>query len=233
MRELLRMTTREYDPGALFFWPVGTVEAHDRGPLGTDVIAPEKLARDLSGEFDAVLLPTLPFGLVNTLAGWPGCMWMSPGTYRALVSELLGSLSRSGARGVIVFNGHGGNTRTLLEVLPEIWREHGTRCALVDWWVAGGDIAREVFGGSAGHGGSDELALVHAADPAFLPVWDGRSSWRDTAGMKPFPVPASSMRYDDDPPVPFSAEGAAEYYGRLRERIASLLRSLLDGWEAG
>jgi len=56
----------------LCFWPVGTIEAHDLGPMGTDVIAPE---------FNAVFLPTLPYGLVSSLSGYPGGMWVSVETY--------------------------------------------------------------------------------------------------------------------------------------------------------
>jgi hypothetical protein len=113
--KLLEMSTHEFAQAdiQLCFWPVGTIEAHDLGPLGTDVIAPEKLANDLAAKFNALLLPTLPYGLVSSLAGHPGGMWMSEQTYRGLIFELLSSLAVSGVEQVILFNGHGGNTDTL------------------------------------------------------------------------------------------------------------------------
>ena len=40
----------------LCFWSVGTIEAHDQGPLGTDVIAPEKLTTDLAEELALVYM---------------------------------------------------------------------------------------------------------------------------------------------------------------------------------
>lgn len=230
--KLLRMTTHEFArlDRSLSFWPVGTVEAHDKGPLGTDVIAPEKLAEDLAPEFGAILLPTLPFGLVNSLSGYPGGMWMEKDTYRSLVVELLDSASVSGIEQVIVFNGHGGNSETLAEALSEVWKRSGTRTALVDWWVVGDGIAREIFGSSAGHGGSDELALVQAAIPDFVPEWDGSGSWLDREGVKAYPVPACSIRYSDGGARPFSIESAALYYEKLKDRVRGIVSELLEGW---
>ncbi|MBD3285565.1 hypothetical protein GF359_03860, partial [candidate division WOR-3 bacterium] len=104
--KLLEISTHQFaekEPG-LCFWPVGTMEAHDLGPIGTDVIAPEKLACDLAPEFDAVILPTLAYGLVSSLAGYPGGMWMSEETYQNLIFELISSLAISGVESVIVFN---------------------------------------------------------------------------------------------------------------------------------
>lgn len=229
---LLRMTSREFTglDRALCFWPVGTIEAHDQGPLGTDVIAPEKLAGDLAPEFGAILLPTLPFGLVNSLSGYPGGMWMEKETYRSLVTELLESISSSGIEQVVVFNGHGGNSETLSEALSAVWKGCGTRTALVDWWVVGDGIAREIFGASAGHGGSDELALVQAAMPDFVPEWDGSGSWLDRDGVKAYPAPACSIRYSDGEARPFSAEAASEYYERLKERVRGIVSDLVEGW---
>lgn len=233
--KLLRMTTHEFArlDRSLCFWPVGTVEAHDAGPLGTDVIAPEKLAEDLASEFGAILLPTMPFGLVNSLSGYPGGMWMQKDTYRALVVELLDSVSVSGIEQVVVFNGHGGNSETLSEALSEVWKSCGVRTALVDWWVVGDDIAREIFGSSAGHGGSDELALVQAAIPDFVPEWDGSGSWLDREGVRAYPAPACSIRYSDSEAKPFSVAAASVYYERLRDRIRGIVSEILEGWSAG
>jgi len=233
--KLLRMTTHEFVKldVSLCFWPVGTVEAHDAVPLGTDVLAPEKLAEDLAPEFGAVLLPTLPFGLVNSLSGYPGGMWLQSETYRSMIVELLDSLSISGVERVVVFNGHGGNSKTLSEALSEVWKSCGVKTALVDWWVVGDDIAREMFGSSAGHGGSDELALVHAAIPDFVPEWDGSGSWLDREGVRTYPVPVCSIRYSDGEAKPFSAEAASVYYGRLRDRVRGIVSDILEGWSAG
>jgi creatinine amidohydrolase len=233
MKRLLEMTTHEFaaEVPRLCFWPVGTVEAHDLAPLGTDVLAPEKLAEDLAGSFGALLLPTLPFGLVSSLAGHPGGMWMSDATYSRLIFELLASIRRSGIESAIVFNGHGGNTGVLSEALSEVWKKTGLKVAFLDWWSIAGDISEAAFGSGGGHGGSDELAIVHAALPGFaLPCWDGSRSFFLRDGMKAWPAPGSAIRYSSGPSIPLTEESATDFYTAVRERIRSLVAEILDGW---
>jgi creatinine amidohydrolase len=231
---LLDMTTHEFAAArpARAFLATGTVEAHDLGPLGTDVLAPERLASDLAPVFGAVLLPTLPYGVVNSLSGYPGGMWMSTETYTRVLFEVLSSLAASRIESVIVFNGHGGNTAPLCEALPRVWKTTGIRTASIDWWTSGEDIATELFGSGGGHGGADELSVVLGGDPASLPAWDGSRAWRIPDGVKAWPSPASSIRYADGVSIPLTAESAAEYYRRLRDRIEGIVAGILAGWEA-
>ncbi len=192
--KLLELNTHEFarlEP-RLCFWPVGTLEAHDLGPLGTDVIAPEKLSTDLAPEFNAVLIPTLPYGLVSSLSGYPGGMWMSADTYKSLIFELLSSLALSGVESMIVFNGHGGNTQALSSILPEVWKETGLKTAFVDWWTVGKELADKYFGSAAGHGGADELALVYAAKQPSSPPSPPSSDAPPERAL-PFSLPQKSQ----------------------------------------
>jgi creatinine amidohydrolase/Fe(II)-dependent formamide hydrolase-like protein len=232
--KLLEMNTHDFaklEP-RLCLWPVGTIEAHDMGPLGTDVIAPEKLATDLVSEFNALLLPTLPYGLVSSLSGYPGGMWMSDDTYRNLIFELLASLAVSGVESVIIFNGHGGNTNALSRVLPEVWKETGLKTAFIDWWSVGKELSEEHFGSAAGHGGADELALVYAASPTspIIP-WDGSRSFLNRDGIKAYPSPHSSIRYSNIQPRTLSPESALAFYTALKDHIRNIVKEILSGWE--
>ncbi len=231
--KLLEINTHEFahkEP-YLCFWPVGTMEAHDLGPIGTDVIAPEKLASDLSSDFDALLLPTLPYGLVSSLSGYPGGMWMSNDTYKSMIFELLASLAVSGMESVIVFNGHGGNTGALSEILPEVWKETGMKTAFIDWWTLGRELSTKYFGSAGGHGGADELALVYAANPKIVPeTWDGSRAFVHRDGLKAYPSPRSAIRYSDDNAKPFTPESAKAYYAELKTLISAILTEILKGW---
>lgn len=232
--KLLEMTTHDFAAlrPSLAFLPLGTIEAHDLGPLGTDALAPERIACDLAGRFGAVVLPTMPYGLVCSLAGYPGGMWLTKETYRDLVLELIGSISLSGVSRVVVFNGHGGNTGVLREVLPEAGERYGTMTALLDWWTVGGDMARTLFGGGAGHGGSDELSVVYSDRPEMLPAWDGSRSWKAVDGAWAWPAPGSSIRYDDEPARPLERGAAAEYYKLLLARLEEVVAGILTGWDS-
>lgn len=231
--KLIEMNTHDFakvEP-RLAFWPVGTIEAHDLGPLGTDVIAPEKLADDLADEFNAVLLPTLPYGLVSSLSGYPGGMWMSADTYKSLIFELLASLAVSGVESVIIFNGHGGNTEVLSDVLPEVWKETGMKTAFIDWWLVDKELALEYFGSARGHGGAEELALVYAVNPKIVPqTWDGSRAFRYRDGVKTYPSPRSAIRYSDEEARPMTAESAKAYYDALKAKVAAVVKDILAGW---
>jgi creatinine amidohydrolase len=232
--KLLEMSTHELAEAAprLAFWPVGTIEAHDQGPLGTDVIAPQQLAEDLAPEFGALLLPTLPYGLVTSLSGYPGSMWVTPETYHQLVYELLSSLRGSSLRAVIVFNGHGGNTSILGQVLPEVWKEVGLKTAFIDWWTAAEDLSSERFGAAGGHGGADELAVVHAADPSLVPkTWDGSRAYWARSGLRAYPSPRSAIRFADGAVEPMTPESAAAFYADLKQRLQEMIQAVLAGWE--
>jgi len=232
--KLLETNTRDFARAGrrLAFWPVGTIEAHDLGPLGTDVIAPLKLATDVLPRFDAVLLPTLPFGLVSSLAGYPGGMWMSDETYQRLILELLGSLSGSGIRQVVVFNGHGGNSAALARVLPEVWKSHHIMAAAIDWWTVGQDLSEKHFGSAGGHGGADELALVRAHDPALAPeTWDGSRAFVAHPGVRACPAPRSAIRYTTGEARPMTPTSATAFYDDLLQRVTQVLTALVQGWD--
>jgi len=231
--KLIEMNTHEFAKAEprLCFWPVGTIEGHDLGPLGTDVIAPEKLAADLSSDFNALLLPTLPYGLVSSLSGYPGGMWMSDETYQGLIFELLASLAVSGVESVIIFNGHGGNTDALSDVLPEVWKATGMKTAFLDWWSVDPDLSKQHFGSAGGHGGADELALVYAANPSLVPeTWDGSRAFLYRPGVKAYPSPRSAIRYSADDPKPLTPESARAYYDALKARVAAVVKDILAGW---
>jgi creatinine amidohydrolase len=231
--KLIEMNTHEFarrEP-RLAFWPVGTMEAHDLGPIGTDVIAPEKLATDLAPEFDAIILPALPYGLVSSLSGYPGGMWMDEDTYKDLIFELLSSLAISGVESVIIFNGHGGNTDALAEVLPEVWKETGLKTAFLDWWTVGSELSSEHFASAGGHGGADELALVYMANPEIVPeTWDGSRAFLYRPGIKTYPSPRSSIKYSSETSKPLTPESAKAYYKALEQKVKQVLTDVLAGW---
>lgn len=231
--KLIEMNTHDFAKAEprLCFWPVGTIEGQDLGPLGTDVIAPEKLAADLSSDFNALLLPTLPYGLVSSLSGYPGGMWMAEDTYKSLIFELLTSLVISGVESVIIFNGHGGNTDALADVLPEVWKATGMKTAFLDWWSVGADLSKQHFGSAGGHGGADELALVYAANPSLVPeTWDGSRAFLYRPGVKAYPSPRSAIRYSDEEAKPLTPESARAYYDALKAKVAAVVKDIIAGW---
>jgi creatinine amidohydrolase len=95
--------------------PWGATEAHNLHlPYGTDTIQVERIATDaarLASEAGAsiMVLPAVPFGVNTGQLDIPFCLNMNPSTQAALLHDLVGSLTHSGVRKLVILNGHGGN----------------------------------------------------------------------------------------------------------------------------
>src|SRR4030095_8015652 len=52
--------------------PVGTIEAHGAIPLGTDTMIPEATASGLAATLNALIAPSIAYGVTNSLLPFPG-----------------------------------------------------------------------------------------------------------------------------------------------------------------
>jgi creatinine amidohydrolase len=89
--------------------PVGSTEQHAYLSLETDNIIAERIALEASDPLGIPVLPVLAYGVTGFFM-FPGSPTLEPGTYGAVVRELLGSLHAQGFRRFAVANGHSGNT---------------------------------------------------------------------------------------------------------------------------
>ncbi len=65
---------KELVPGKIdtLIFPVGTVEAHGAMALGTDNFIPESIANHLADKINALIAPTVNYGITRSLYGYPG-----------------------------------------------------------------------------------------------------------------------------------------------------------------
>src|SRR5579875_870577 len=89
--------------------PLGSVEQHAQLSLCVDQILPERVAAEAAEPLGVPVLPAQPYGLTPYFAAFPGSPSLSVATYRALITDLLGSLHGQGFRRLLLVNGHGGN----------------------------------------------------------------------------------------------------------------------------
>jgi creatinine amidohydrolase len=217
--------------------PVGTVEAHGVLPNGSDNLAPEAMAREIAGGLDALIAPTLNYGVTGSLDGFPGTFSVEPETYEALVGEILGGLARCGFRNLIVLNGHGGpQTAILRRVAEEVGRREQVRTLVVNWWTVASDVTQEVFGEDGGHAGNNETAYIQAIVPdhvhpeRYSP--EMASPTASSAGWSAYPFPSSIILYQPGQGYPdFDPDKAATYFRRVNERIEELVASVIERWD--
>ncbi len=144
----------------------GSIEQHGRhNPLGTDLFAPLKLAELVEGRLPGLLVaPALPFGATPRFTEFPGTVSLGDELLYRVVLHMCESLYTYGARHFVFLNGHGGNTKALLDAGLTMSRR-GCRCALLDWWSMVRDINPEWAGG---HGGGQETSAMLYIDPTLV-----------------------------------------------------------------
>jgi creatinine amidohydrolase len=107
--------------------PLGAIEEH--GPhmtLGSDCSAADAFASRLASETECILLPTIPYGQVWSLKGFPGSLTISNETLVALLVDLCTSLGAHGFKGVIGVTGHLGNLAGMKSASRVLYDAGGT-----------------------------------------------------------------------------------------------------------
>jgi creatinine amidohydrolase len=166
--------------------PVGSTEQHGpHGPLLTDVLVPNEVARRVASQVKAAVAPTVNYGLSYPHAGFTGVVYLRIPTFMALIEDVAVGLATIGFRRIVFLNGHYDNTLAIAyacanaaERLPP-----GTDAFPVNYWDGmTPDEASEFFGPTTGlHANQGEMSAVMAIDPDLFDM-DAAN-----AEMPPFP----------------------------------------------
>ncbi|MFJ9319462.1 creatininase family protein [Streptomyces globisporus] len=151
--------------------PIGSFEQHGPHlPLATDTLIASAVARDLAAGYPLHRLPPLTISCSHEHSAWPGTVSISATTLVAVVRDIAVSLRRSGIRGLVLVNGHGGNY-----VLRNIVQESaGTDFAMAlfpgsaDWDTAAERAGVETPSRSDMHAGELETSILLHENPAYV-----------------------------------------------------------------
>ncbi len=215
--------------------PVGTLEPHGVLPNGSDNLAPEAMASELAERLDALIAPTLNYGVTGKLDAFPGAFSIGPDTYKALIGDILTGLARNGFKNIIIINGHGGpQTAILQRVAESVGREERVRTLVTNWWAIASDITLEVFGEDGGHAGNNESAYVQAIVPEHVHPerYSADMASPRGVGWSAYPFPSSIVLYKPGEGYPdFDPEKAEVYFRRVNDRMAELIASTIRKWD--
>jgi creatinine amidohydrolase len=91
--------------------PTGATEQHGpHGPLLTDVLIPQEVARRAAPSIGAVVAPPINYALSYPHVGFTGLVHIRIPTFMALVEDLCASFASIGFKRIIFLNGHYDNT---------------------------------------------------------------------------------------------------------------------------
>ncbi len=215
--------------------PVGTLEAHGVGPNGADNLVPEALAAGLAEELDALIAPTIPYGVNTSIDEYTGTFGIGAEVLRPLAEQVMTGLAETGFRNIIVLNGHGPNFAPLDAAARAVFRSTDARVMVIDWWSATPHVTEEVFGVSGGHAGVNENAAMMAVAPdAVHPeLYRPEQALPFSDAWRAYPFPTIGLYAAGEGYPEFDQAKAERYFRRVQEEMAGLVRRVIERWEAG
>ncbi|MBV2363417.1 creatininase family protein [Streptomonospora sp. NEAU-YY374] len=151
--------------------PIGSHEQHGPHlPLATDTVIAATLAAEIAEAHGLRVLPPVAFSCSQEHAAWPGTVSVSAATLYALVRDIAESVRASGATGLVLVNGHGGNY-VLGNLVQEVNRL-GHRMALFpafeDWADARTSAGVLTTNDADMHAGELETSILLHAHPHLV-----------------------------------------------------------------
>jgi creatinine amidohydrolase len=217
--------------------PTGTLEPHGVVNNGADNTAPAAIARRIAPRVNAMIAPTLPYGITGSLEAYPGAFQISESAYRPFVKQILEGLAKNGFRNIIILNGHGGpQTAVLNAVAAEVSAERRVRTLVVNWWSFASDVTKEVFGEDGGHAGLNETAFIQAIDPTLVHPErykpDLATPYPPPGTWSAAPFPSSIGLYQPGQGYPkFDQRKADEYFTKVTAKVAALVSDTIRKWD--
>jgi creatinine amidohydrolase len=217
--------------------PTGTLEPHGVINNGADNTAPFAMAMDIADELNAMIAPTLNYGITGSMAAYPGAFQISEEAYEPFIRDILRGLAKNKFRNIIILNGHGGGqTAVLQKVAAEVANELGIRTLVINWWSFASDVTLEVFKEDGGHAGLNETGYIQAIDPTLVQKErykpDQATAYPKTGTWSAVPFPSSIGLYQEGQGYPnFDQAQADEYFRKVNAKVAGLIKETIRKWD--
>lgn len=215
---------------------VGTLEAHGVTTSGADILVPDSLAGRLAERLDALIAPTINYGVNTSIDEYPGTFGISAELLEQTAEAVIRGLAANGFRNIVVLNGHGPNYGPLNEAARNVFRDTEARVLVINWWTVTADLVERIYGSQGGHAGNNETGAVLAVRPDLVlqdrytgeaqatPFVNGWSAW---------PFPSTIGLYAPGEGYPdFDPGKARAYFDGVVDRLASISRDVIEKWEA-
>jgi creatinine amidohydrolase len=217
--------------------PTGTLEPHGVINNGADNTAPTAIAQRIARRVNAMIAPTVPYGMTGSLEAYPGAFQISESAYRPFIKQVLEGLAKNGFRNIIILNGHGGpQTAVLNAVAAEVSSERHVRTLVINWWSFASDVTKQVFGEDGGHAGLNETAFIQAIDPGLVQQKrykdDLATAYPAPGTWAAAPFPSSIGLYQPGQGYPkFDQKKANEYFDKVTDKVALLITDVVRKWD--
>ncbi len=147
--------------------PVGAI-AKEHGhhlPLNTDFLIARDLAARIADALPVVLAPVLSVGYYPAFVRYPGSQHLRPGTFTALVDDVLAKFVRDGVRRLAVVNTGVSTEAPLRIAVREMFERTGVRTHVADMRMLGRKTRGLMKQRLGGHGDEAETSMILAIAP--------------------------------------------------------------------
>ena len=148
----------------------------------------------------------------------PGTLSLRPGTFLAVVADLIDSMVRGGFRNILVLNGHGGNVAPCNGIWDQFLLKEQVNLHFLPYW----DVLDE--------GDAKELLRSGHRLPNDLP---GHAQEFETSfALAAFPENVRTEMWTDQPdptPAMATAEQGEKFIARIVDRLVLYVREMIDG----
>ncbi len=207
--------------------PVGVIEPHGvHLPLGTDALIPEALGEKVAERTNAILLPTIYYGTIKSLHGYPGSIRVEPEILENMIYQILKSMIFHGFRRIVILNGHGGSEQisAINNTAFRIWSEYKVPVIVIDWWILAREkgLTKEILDKEGGHAGSDETACIIARYPQLVKkdLYSDSEIVVYSRGTRTYPLIGTVINYNiEEGSVLFDENKARLFINRLIDLI--------------
>lgn len=241
-REMDRINWMEFaefvpDKISTVLLPTGTLEPHGVINNGADNTAPAAMAKALADELNALIAPTLNYGMTGSMANYPGAFEISEEAYALFIRDILKGLAKNEFKNIIILNGHGGGqTAVLQKIAAEVANEMGVRTLVINWWSYASDVTLEVFKEDGGHAGLNETAYIQAIDPTLIQkerYQDNQATaYPKDKSWSAAPFPSAIGLYQEGQGYPnFDQAQADEYFQKVNAKVLKLIQDTIAKWD--
>lgn len=201
--------------------PVAAVEQHlEHMAMEHDWRSVTEVARRLAERMDPAVLvaEALQVGISEHHMKHPGSLTLRPGTFLAVLNDLIRSICMAGFEHILVLNGHGGNVAACQAVWDQYLREFQVNLHFLPYWdvLTQEDAAELLEAGSRlpddlpGHAQEFETAIGLAAFPENVRT----EMWKDQVDQRPSFA---------------TGEKGEVFLKRIVDRLESYLREMIEG----
>ncbi len=200
--------------------PVAAIEQHlehmamEHDWRSVNVIA-EGVARRLSPH--VIVAQGLMAGISEHHMKHFGTLTLTPGSFMAVLNDLIDSMVRAGFQNILVLNGHGGNVAPLRAVWDQYVRRFKVNLQFLPYW----DVLT-----------AEDAKLLKSGQRLPYDMPGHAQEWETSFALAAFPenVRVEVLNDQQDPtPAMATAETGQEYINRILDRLTVFVQEMIDG----